>query len=129
MPINSTPNIAPLNTQPLNWGTIPKDWHPEVKKLYKSFMDSPFLPYFYQTDISMMRILAEHHSSELHGEKPNANLIKTLFTEWGAFGATVRDRANINLVIQQAEKESEFKDFADIIEQAKKVITQDVKHD
>jgi hypothetical protein len=118
MPINNAPSILPINEEPLDWGTVPSGWHPAVKRLYKALVKSPFAPYYSQMDVEMMRLLAAHHSQELFSDKPNANLIKTLFDKWGSFGGSIRDRASINLVVQQAEIESEFATYQSILFEA-----------
>lgn len=112
-------NISPLTGVQLAWGNADSSWHPSVKRLYKSFQTNPYKDFFYQTDIEMMRILCLEHSKYLYSaDGLNANLVKAIFSQWGAFGATVKDRAEINFVIKSAEKEDDFSNYDKIIKLA-----------
>lgn len=86
---------SPETQVQLDWGRIPKDWHPEVKKLYASFRDNDFSKFFYQTDVHMMRLLCEQHTIAFMNPDVKAAEWKVIWDGWNSFGTSMRSRANV----------------------------------
>jgi hypothetical protein len=103
----------------LDWGRPGTKWHKDVKGLFTSFKENEFSKFFYQTDVHMIRLLCEQHNLALLNPDTTAAGWKAIYEQWGKFGTTMKDRAQVRFVIAKTQVAEDYSyTLTDVIEDA-----------